>query len=109
MVPPTLLTTMSSLPNASTAAPASWRGGLGVGEVGDHDVRAAAGGADLLGDGVELGLRAGRDDHVRTGFGEGQRDRCAEAAAGTGDYGHLIVEPEPVEYHVCPLPCRPTP
>ena len=37
MVPPTLFTTMSSFPNASTALPASCGGVLGMREVGDDD------------------------------------------------------------------------
>ena len=103
MVPPTLLTTMSSLPNASTASAGERGGVLGMGEVGDDDVGAAAGAADLLGDLLELRLGAGRDHHVRTGFGECQRHRGAEAAAGTGHHGDLVVEPESVQDHVFPI------
>ena len=73
-------------------------------EVGDDDVGAAAGAFDLFCHGVEFGLGARCDDDVGTGFGEGHRDRRAEAAACPGHHRHLIVEPEPVEYHVFPLP-----
>ena len=44
MVPPTLFTTMSSLPKASTACAGQLGGVLGVREVGDDDVGRAAGG-----------------------------------------------------------------
>ena len=71
-----------------------------MGEVGDDDVGAAAGGPDLLGHLVELGLRARRDDHVRAGFREGQCHRGAESAARAGDDGDLVVEPKSVENHV---------
>ena len=87
MVPPTLLTTMSSLPNASTAAAASSAVVLGVGEVADDDVRAPArwpGSASATV--VELGLGAGGDDDVGADFGECHRDRGTEAAARAGDH-----------------------
>ena len=70
-----------------------------MGEVGDDDVGAAADALDLLGDLFELGLRARRDDHVRTGFGECQRHRGAEPAARAGHHRDLVVQPESVEYH----------
>ncbi|GAB3242636.1 hypothetical protein GCM10027535_57440 [Mycolicibacterium hippocampi] len=62
-------------------------------------MRAAARVADLLGDLFELGLSAGCDQYVCAGLGERQRHGGAEAPAGAGHHGHLIVESEPVENH----------
>ena len=69
-------------------------------EVGDDDLGASAGGLDLFGDLFELGLRPGRDDHVRTGFREGQRDRGTEPAARSGHHRDLVVQPKSVKNHV---------
>jgi hypothetical protein len=76
------------------------RGGLGVGEVGDDDVGAAPGRGDLLGHLLELGLGAGRDDDVGTGFRECHGDRRAEAATRPGG-PDSIVEPKSVQNHMC--------
>ena len=70
-------------------------------EVGDDDFGAPAGGPDLLGDLLELGLRPGRNDHVRTGFRECQRHRGAQPAAGSGHHRDLVVQPKPVKNHLC--------
>ena len=75
-----------------------------MGEVGDDDVGAAADALDLFGDLFELGLRAGRNDHVRTGFRECQRHRGAEAAARAGHHRDLVVQPKSVQNHVRFLP-----
>jgi hypothetical protein len=74
-----------------------------MGEVTGDDVGAAAGRLDLLGDGLEFRSGAGRNDDVRTHFGEGQRHRRTQPSPGPGDYGDLAVKPKPVKYHVAPL------
>jgi hypothetical protein len=71
-----------------------------LGVLSDDDVRSAADPSDLLGHLIELRLRACRDHHVRTGFGERQCHRGAESAARSGHHRDLIVELEPVENHV---------
>ena len=62
-----------------------------------HHERAPAAAADVVGDGVELFLRARREHDVGARFGEGASDRGADAAAGAGDDRDLAVEPERVE------------
>ncbi len=109
MVPPTLFTTMSSLPNASTASRGQFGGVLGMREVGDDDVGSAADALDLFGDLLELGLCAGRNDHVRTGFRECQGHRRPEPAARARHHRDLVVQPKSVQNHVrfLPLPGEP--
>ncbi|CNI33046.1 Uncharacterised protein [Mycobacterium tuberculosis] len=79
-------------------------------EVGGDGVRAAAAGADLLGDRVQFGLGARSNHNVGPYLGERQRDGRTEAAAATGDDGDLVVEAELVEDHVRPFffSCRKT-
>ena len=101
MVPPTLLTTMSSLPNASTAAPASLAVSSGWARSATTMCARRPAARICSATSSSCGLRAGRDHHVRTGFRECERHRRAEPAARAGDYGDLIVEPESVENHVC--------
>ncbi|BBX54010.1 hypothetical protein GCM10009645_04160 [Mycolicibacterium poriferae] len=62
-------------------------------------MRAPTCAAHLLGDLLELGLRARGNQHVSAGFGEGEGHGGAEAPPGTGDHGYTIVESEPVENH----------
>ena len=45
------------------------------------------------------GCRRAADD-IGADFGECDRDRGAQTAAGAGDDGDLVVEPESVEDHV---------
>ena len=54
MVPPTLLTTVSSRPNSSYAASREAGDRVGVAEVGRDDQRPSAGATDPLGDLLEL-------------------------------------------------------
>ena len=70
-------------------------------EVGDDDFGASAGDPDLFGDFLELGLRPGRNDHVRTGFRKCQRHRRAQPAARSGHHRDLVVQPKPVKNHFC--------
>ncbi|GAT14732.1 LuxR family transcriptional regulator [Mycolicibacterium thermoresistibile] len=71
-----------------------------MGEIGGDDVGAAAGGGDLRRDLLELRLGAGRDQHVRACFGEGDGHRGAQSAARAGDHCDPIIEPESVQNHV---------
>ncbi len=99
MVPPTLLTTMSSRPNSSYAACAKAADPVEVREVGlDHE-RPPTGGLDPLRDLCELrGVPRG-DDHVGARLGERHRRAGADASAGAGDDGNLAVDLEPVQNH----------
>ena len=72
-----------------------------MGEVGDDDFGTSACGLDLFGDFLELDLRPGRNDHVRTGFREGQRHRRAQPAARSCHHRDLVVQPKPVKNHLC--------
>ena len=74
-----------------------------VAEVGRHHDRLAAERLDLLGDRVELLLRARRQHDVGAGLGERERRRGADAAARAGHDGHLVVEAEPVLDHPAKL------
>jgi hypothetical protein len=69
-------------------------------QVGDHHVRATAGGRDLFGHLVELRLRPRRNHYVSAGLCECECHCRAEAAARAGDDGDLAVEFESVEDHV---------
>jgi hypothetical protein len=73
--------------------------GLGVGDVGGHDEGPAAGGLDLAGDLVEVGLGPGGEDDVGSGLGQPDGDAAADALAGAGDDGDLVRQPEAVEDH----------
>ncbi|GAC1397781.1 MAG: hypothetical protein NVSMB60_08200 [Mycobacterium sp.] len=75
-------------------------------QVGDHDLGLAAEGPNLLGDLLELRLRPGRNDHVRTDFRECQRHRGAQPAACSGHHSDLVVQPKSVKNHLC-LPPSP--
>ena len=80
--------------------PAGQRGdGLEVAEVGGHRDRPPAGGPDLLGGGLQLVGGAGGHEHVGAGLGQGDGGGRADAPAGPGDDGHLVVQPEAVEDH----------
>src|ERR1700740_403380 len=68
-------------------------------EVGGNGVSAAPGRADPFGDGVQLRLRARRDQDIGTCLGKSERDGRAEAAAAAGDDGDFVVETEPVKDH----------
>jgi len=81
---------MSSRPKVATAASASAPAAAGS---------AAPGGFHACGDGLQLVLGAGRDDHVSTGFGERDRRRRADSAARAGDHRDLVSEQEPVQDH----------
>ncbi len=66
--------------------------GGGVGDVARRRVRAAAGGADLRGDGVELRPAACDQVDRRACGGERSRARPPEAAPGAGDQRDAAVE-----------------
>jgi hypothetical protein len=68
-------------------------------EVGDDDFSAPPSGLDLFGHFLELGLRPGRNDHVRTGFRECQRHRGTQPAARSGHHRDLVVQPKSVKNH----------
>ena len=104
IAPPTLLTTMSSRPNASTAAPANPGGGVQVAQVGGNHHGAAPGRLHLVRDPGQL-VRASRaDHHVRSGLRQGDRGGRAEPPAGTGDHGHPAGDTEEVQDHGMPPP-----
>jgi hypothetical protein len=79
--------------------PGEAAGGFWIRQVGGDDVRLAAGGHDLLGDGVQLALGTRGDDDVRTGLGERHRCGRADSAAGSGDHGDPVRQPEAVQDH----------
>ena len=97
IVPPTLLTTVSSRPKASYAASARPATASRSLQVGGYDVRPAAGGAHPLGDQLELDLGARGHHDVGPGLGERDRGGRADAAPGPGDDGDVVGEGEPVE------------
>ncbi len=70
MVPPTLLTTVSSRPNSSYAACGQAGDRVEVAEVGRDDERASSGARTSVGDGLELVGGARGDHHVGAGLGE---------------------------------------
>ena len=45
----------------------------------------------------DVGRAARRDDHIGTGLGQRNRDRCADAPARTGNDGGPTIEPEQVQ------------
>ena len=56
-------------------------------------------GLHLGGDLVQLVLRAGGQDDVGAGLGEGERARGPDSTSCTGDDGDAVVEAEPLEHH----------
>ena len=106
MEPPTLLTTMSSRPNSSTAVstrPAT--ASRSERSAGTTTARAATL-LHLRGDVVELVGGAGGDHDVGAGLGQGERRGGPDAAPGGGDDGDTVVETEAVEQHAGTLPGR---
>ena len=100
IVPPTLLTTRSRRPKASRAwSTSAATASRSLRLAGTATARRPAA-VDLGGHLVELLGRAGRDDHVGTGLGQRDGGGGADAAAGTGHHGHLVVQPEAIENHV---------
>ena len=100
-VPPTLLTTMSSLPNASTALPASLAVSSGCARSATTISARRPVAWICSATSSKLGLRPGRNDHVRTGFRECQRHRGTQPAARSGHHRDLVVQPKPVKNHLC--------
>ncbi len=68
-----------------------------VRRVGDDGQALTAGCLDLRDRRVERRLRAAPDDDVRSGLGEGDRQRRSDAAATARDKGHEAIEAEIVE------------
>ena len=72
---------------------------LFVVDVGGHHERPPPVCAHLLGDGLELRFRAGREQHVGPGLGERDGCRRTDPAACAGDDRDLPVDPKPFEHH----------
>jgi hypothetical protein len=51
----------------------------------------------LLGHTRDVGRAARRDHHVRTGLGQRNGDRCADAPARAGNDGGPTIEPEQIQ------------
>ena len=99
MVPPTLLTTMSSLPNSSTAAAA--RPAVASGWARSPTTMCARRPVARI-----CAATASSSDWVREAMttsaptsAKCHRDGGTEAAARAGDHSHLVVEPEFIEDH----------
>ena len=95
---PALLTSTSTRPSSCIAASTSALARLGVGDVGLHGERPAAGGLDERRGLLEPVDPAGAEHHVGAGLGEGLGERDAEPGGGAGDDRHLAVETEQVEH-----------
>ena len=99
MVPPMLLTMMSSRPNSLCRGLGQRGHEVEVGQVAGDDDGTAPGGLDLLGDISELVLGPGGQDDVGPGLGQGHRGAGPDAAPAGGDDGDLVRHEELVEDH----------
>ena len=105
-MPPTLLTTMSRRPKVVLRRGGERADLVGLVEVGDDDVRLAAGRLDPRRGLAQLLLGARGDDDVGPGLGQRERGRGADAPPGAGDDGDLAVDPEPVQSMLMPFDSR---
>ena len=97
MVPPALLTRMSSRPCSAMVALDEGAEGVGVGDVSRQGEGSPSPSPHLLGHLLEVRLGAGRQHDMRTGLGQSDGDAPPDAEPRPGDDGDAVVDAEAIE------------